>query len=226
VKICIVIPVHNESRNIGDVLDSLSGKGLGVVVIDDGSTDHSGAIAEARGAVVIRHDQKMGKGLSLKEGFMYALAEGYAGVIAMDGDGQHDAGDIDHILEKAQETSPSIVTGNRMQDNAGMPLVRLLTNRFMSGLISALCKQRIPDTQCGFRFISSQILREMTLTCNDFEIETEVLIKASRRGYKIYSVPIRTIYRNEDSKINPFKDTIRFFRYIIREIFSKNSSRN
>ena len=60
-----------------------------------------------------------------------------------------------------------------------------------------------------------------SIDSNDFEIETEVLIKASRRGYPDFSIPIKTIYQNEKSKINPFKDTMRFFVYLIRELFKK-----
>ena len=98
-----------------------------------------------------------------------------------------------------------------------MPLVRLLVNRIMSAMISGVCRQRVPDTQCGFRYIGRRPLQEIKLSCKDFEIESEVLIEASHKGFKIYSVPIKTIYSNEVSKINPFVDTIRFFVYIIRQ---------
>ena len=87
----------------------------------------------------------------------------------------------------------------------------------MSGLISSVCRQRIPDSQCGYRYIAAPILRKISLLSSDFEIESEVLIQASKNGFKIYSVPIKTIYRGECSKINPIIDTFRFIVYIIRE---------
>lgn len=219
-KICILIPVLNEAQTIATVVSSLRAQNLDVVVIDDGSTDDSGAIARRNGATVIRHEIKNGKGQSLRDGFRYAFERGYDGVITMDGDGQHDAADIGQFLRLAAKERPGIIVGNRMADPRGMPRIRCLTNRFMSFLISSACGQRIPDTQCGYRYIDSRILREVPLACDGFEIETEILMKSAKRGFRIDSVPVTTIYRDEESKINPWKDTIRFIAYFIKEIRS------
>jgi len=219
--ICVVIPVHNECRAIGRLVEGICSKNLDVIVIDDGSIDGSGRIAHEKGAHVIYHETKKGKGLSLQEGFAHALEKNYKGIIAMDGDGQHAIEDIDSFLTKAKEFPSSIINGNRMQNAERMPLIRRLTNGIMSWLISLVCKQHIPDTQCGFRYIPVNILKEIEINSNDFEIETEVLIEASRHGYPVASIPIKTIYQNEKSKINPYKDTIRFFAYLMRELFPK-----
>lgn len=220
VNVCILIPVYNERKEIGRLVESLKQKNFDVVIIDDGSTDDSGKAAREQGAIVIRHDQKQGKGRSLRDGFDFILKEKkYDGVVTIDGDGQHDIGDIAQFLVKAQEYPGSIITGTRMANPQGMPLIRLLTNRFMSGVISFLCRQKVPDTQCGFRLISVSVLKLLKLTCDDFQIETEVLIKAAKSGFQIYSVPIKTIYRGEASKINPVLDTFRFLVYIIKEMF-------
>ena len=222
-KICIVIPVYNESARIGSVVAAIKQKNIDVVVIDDGSTDNSSAIARELGALVIWHDQKHGKGFTLQKGFEYALTHHYDGVVTMDGDGQHDASDLEGILNKAHQFPQAIVTGNRMGAPQDMPWVRILTNRYMSSLISLICRQDIPDSQCGFRFIPAVILKDIQLSCKDFEIESEVLIEASKRGYKIYSVGVKSIYRDEDSKINPLKDTVRFFIYLLKEFCSRSS---
>lgn len=219
-RICVLIPVLNEAQAVGAVVSSLRAQDLDVVVIDDGSTDDSGAIARQNGATVIRHDVKKGKGQSLRDGFRYALEHGYDGVITMDGDGQHDAADIKQFLWLAAKERPGMVVGNRMVNPRGMPCVRYLTNRFMSSLISRACGQRIPDTQCGYRYIDSSVLREVPLACDDFEIETELLMKSSKQGFRIESVPVMTIYRDEESKINPWKDTVRFITYFIKELRS------
>jgi len=220
VNVCVIIPAYNESQNIESLIQALCAKGLEAVVIDDGSTDGTGAVAEKNGAVVMRNNRKEGKGCSLRKGFEYALRRDYVGVITMDGDGQHDVADVDRFIAAAQEHKVSIIAGNRMTDSKGMPFVRYCTNRFMSWLISIACRRAIADTQCGYRYISCDILREIDLTCRDFEIETEILMKACKRGFKVYDVPVRTIYCNEESKISPFKDTIRFFIYFAKEIFS------
>ena len=218
-NICIVIPANNESYTIGFLVESLSGRGFDVIVIDDGSADETGVIAREKGAIVIRHDEKKGKGYSLREGFQYALEHDYDAVITMDGDGQHDVGGVDRFLIEAEKNKWSVIVGNRMANSKDMPFIRYCTNRFMSWLISLACGQSIADTQCGYRYIHCDILKQLNLTSRDFEIETEILMKACQKGFNVRNVPIKTIYRDEESKINPFKDTIRFFAYFIKEIF-------
>jgi len=222
-NICIIIPVHNEAKHIGPVIEILRSKKHDVIVIDDGSTDQTSVIAEEKGAAVIHHQQRCGKGYSLRKGFEYALKRKYEGVITMDGDGQHDVEDIDQFVQAAQKHQTSIVVGNRMDNSSVMPFVRLCTNRFMSWLISLACSQSIKDTQCGFRYISRNVLEKLNLTCQGFEIETEILMQASKKGFKIHSIPVKTIYCDEKSKINPFMDTIRFFSYFTKEIFSSKT---
>ncbi len=251
-KVCVLIPALNESLTIGRIVEDVKklflappmpansedvGGGprvsdldkkivveaLDVVVIDDGSTDDSAQMAQKKGAVVIRHAQRQGKGQSLRDGFEYALKESYDCVVTMDGDGQHDTADLERFIQKAQEHPNSIVTGTRMENPQGMPPVRRMTNRFMSWLISLACKQKVPDTQCGYRLISCEILKAIQISSSDYEIETEVLMKAAKKGFKIYSVPIKTIYRNEKSKVHPIVDTVRFFNYFFRELWTSNS---
>ena len=219
-RICAIIPVYNEAERIGRLVTDLKRQNFDVVVIDDGSNDNSGWIAKEKGAVVITHQKKSGKGLSLRDGFDYAVRQNYHGVITIDGDGQHDVDDIPRFVEKAKDGPNCVITGSRMENPRGMPFIRLIVNKLMSVLISFVCKQRIPDTQCGFRFIGGEVLKSIHLSSSDFEIESEVLIKASKKGFKIYSVPIKTIYSNECSKINPLTDTVRFFVYIFREAWN------
>jgi len=217
-RICVLIPIHNEIREIGRLVAAIRKMNLEVVVVDDGSTDGSGEAARREGAAVLVNPEKQGKGRSLQKGFAHALQESFDGVITMDGDGQHDPEDLEAFLNEIVRHPQGIITGSRMAHPKGMPLVRLWTNFFMSFWISLVCGQKVPDTQCGFRYVSADVLKNITLTANDFEIETEVLIKASRRRYPIFSMPIKTIYRDEESKIHPFKDTARFFIYMIKEM--------
>jgi hypothetical protein len=102
-----------------------------------------------------------------------------------------------------------------------MPFVRVLTNRLMSLLLSLVTKQNIPDTQCGFRLVKKELLEKVNLVTSKYEMESEILIKASRRGFKIRSVPIKTIYGNEKSQINPFVDTFRFLRLLVRDLLRR-----
>ena len=221
-KIAIVIPAYNEAQNIDSLVRAVRALGYDCIVVDDGSVDKTDLIATEAQAVVIKTGGKSGKGHALKMGFDYVLAHGYEALIAMDGDGQHSPADISAFVTCCQNTNADIVSGNRMQNPKGMPLIRFATNHFMSWLISLFCHQNIPDTQCGFRLIKSKVLQVIKLESSDFEIETEVLIKASKKGFKIASVGIQTIYRNEVSKIQPVRDTFRFIAYLWRELWRTN----
>ena len=217
-NICILIPAHNEARNIGRLIAQLLAKGLAVVVVDDGSIDGTGQIAQEAGAIVLTNTKNQGKGFSLQRGFDYIISRDYDALITMDGDGQHAFEDLDRFIDLFREKNPDIICGNRMADHRGMPFVRFMTNKIMSGLISAVCRQAIYDTQCGYRLIKTEVLRNVQLSSSAFEIESEVLIKAAKKKYRILSVPVRTIYAGELSRINPFFDTVRFIVYIIREL--------
>ena len=192
-----------------------------VLVVDDGSTDDSSVIAQKQGAITVRKDPRRGKGFTLKEGFKYIIQENYDGVITFDGDGQHHPEDIDKFIKEAEANRSRIIIGNRMINSKDMPLIRYLTNKLMSRVISLACRQKIPDTQCGFRYLSSDILKALPLQSDRYEIETEILMKASKRKIVIDSIPIKTIYGEEKSSISPFIDTIRFLVYFIKELFSK-----
>ncbi len=219
--IAVLIPSYNEERAIGGIVRTLRGRDFPVYVVDDGSTDRTAEIASGEGAVVVRHKTNKGKGASLREGFAHILKRGYEAVIVMDGDDQHEVDDINAFIAVLQQTNSDIVIGNRMNDTGRMPHDRRATNRFMSGLISMIAGQDVPDTQCGFRLIKTPVIAAITLTSSNYEIESEMIIKAARRGFRIASVPIKTVYRDEKSKINPFIDTLRFISFLIRISFSR-----
>lgn len=220
-KICILIPAHNEARTIADVVKGVRAMGLDVFVIDDGSSDDSAQRARDAGATVLVNFKNQGKGFSLQRGFDHIISLDYDALITMDSDGQHAVEDLDAFIHFFNDKKPDIICGNRMKDHQGMPFVRFLTNKIMSTLISLVCRQKIYDTQCGYRLIRCEVLRNIQLSSSAFEIESEVLIKASKKHYRIASVPVKTIYGAEVSKINPFFDTARFIVYIVREMFVK-----
>ena len=220
-RVCVLLPSYNEAGTIAAIVREVKTQGLDVYVVDDGSSDGTGAIAGAEGAVVLRHEKNMGKGAALIDGFKHVLGTGCEAVIIMDADNQHEASSISDFINAVERVGADIVIGNRMFDSKAMPYVRRQTNRFMSYLISRMCRQAIPDTQCGYKLVKRKVLEAVSLEHSNFEIESELLIKAARKGFKISSVPIRTIYRDEKSKINPVVDTLRFFAFMIKMIFKK-----
>jgi glycosyltransferase involved in cell wall biosynthesis len=217
-KACIIIPVHNEAKTIARLVKRIKELRLDVIVIDDGSTDNTAQIVQDNGAIILRNNYNQGKGASLIRGFHYVLGRDYSAVITMDGDGQHLAEDIPNFIRCAEHSGSGIFVGNRLSKAQGMPWVRILTNKFMSWILSKVAKQKIPDSQCGFRLIKREVLKKLNLKSAKYEIESEVLIRAARLGSKIEAVPIKTVYGGEKSKINPFADTLRFIRFISKEL--------
>ncbi len=185
-----------------------------VFVVNDGSTDGAPERAGASGARVIDHPANRGKGAALATGFAAALAEGAEGVITLDADGQHDPAWIPRFLDAAE--GADIVVGSRMSEPGSMPWLRVGVNRFTSVVVSRLAGTRLTDSQSGFRWISSDVLRAVRLESQRFDAESEILIKAARRGFRIAEIPVPTIYGNEVSKIRPLRDTGRFIRLVWR----------
>lgn len=219
-KTCVIIPTFNEYKEIGRIVAEVRKQNLEVIVIDDGSSDNTAVIAKDSGATVLKNEGNQGKGASLIKGFNYALDCGCDAVITMDGDGQHLPEDIPYFMRLAKYSDSGIIIGNRMQRIRNMPLLRLFTNKFMSWLISAVAKQKIPDTQCGFRLIKQEVFKKVRLSTSKYETESEILIKCARLGFKIESVPIKSIYMGEKSNINPFIDTLRFVKFILKELWT------
>lgn len=219
-KICVIIPTYNEAKAIAEIVRKVRQQELETVVIDDGSLDNTSQLARDNGAVVLRNENNEGKGASLIKGFRYALDAGSDAVITMDGDGQHLPEEIPYFIRVARYSKSGIFIGNRLLKSKNMPSLRVMTNKFMSWLISLVAGQEIPDTQCGFRLIKKGVLEKINLRTSKYESESEILIQASRLGYRIESVPIKTIYNGEKSQINPVTDTLRFAKFIIKEIWT------
>lgn len=215
-NVAALIPSYFEAAHIRDVARRTLAELDSVLVLDDGSTDETSAEARQAGAQVIRHEQNQGKGAAIKTGFRELLQRGFQYVLILDGDGQHLPEEIPAFLEEANRSGAPFVVGTRMSDTRAMPFVRKMTNRFMSGQISRLCGQPIPDSQCGFRMMRNDVIPHLFCESNNYDYETEMLLIASRAGFKISSVPVSTIYGDEKSKIHPVRDTIRFFKLISR----------
>jgi glycosyltransferase involved in cell wall biosynthesis len=212
-----VIPAYQDEKHIGDIVGRTRQKLRHVLVVDDGSTDQTAQRARQAGAAVIVHDENRGKGEAIKTGLAHWLDRDVMWVSLLDSDGQHLPEEIDRFLTAAVgATQPTFLIGNRMNNVTGMPLIRRVVNRYMSRQISRLCGQQIPDTQCGFRMLNRQLVPELLGGGDRFDYDTEVLIIASRKGYRVESVPITTVYTDQVSKIRPLRDALRFLKLMWR----------
>jgi glycosyltransferase involved in cell wall biosynthesis len=214
--VAAIIPAFNEEKYIGDVVRRTRAKLGHVLVVDDGSSDATAAEARTAGAEVITQPQNRGKGEAIRTGLRHWQDQQLTWVLILDADAQHRPEEIDRFLNAVSTSDAKLFIGNRMKDLTRMPLVRRLVNRYMSNKISRACGQAIPDTQCGFRMIHRDVIPEMLVGADRFDYETEMLIKASRKGFRIESVPITTVYCDEVSSIHPVRDTLRFFKLMRR----------
>ena len=216
-KFWIIIPAYNEEKRITKLLEGIKTlkNSPNVLVIDDASKDNTFSIASDKADITLKNKVNLGKGASLKKAINYLLKNNtFDYIITMDADGQHLPSDINKFIKEAEKGEEFIV-GNRMQNTKTMPKIRIFTNKLMSKIISFIVGQDIPDTQCGFRLIKKSVLENLRIKSNKYDMESEILVKAAKKGIKIGSIPVNTVYfKNHKSKINPFIDTIRFIRLL------------
>lgn len=207
-RVVALVPAHDEATRIRPVVEGAR-RHVAVLVVDDGSSDDTAAVAEAAGAEVIRQSPNQGKGAALRAGFAAALEGGIEAVITLDGDGQHDPAEIPAFLgayaRRAVEGQPSeLIIGRR--DFRRMPPVRRLSNWLGTVALSGALGRWIADNQSGYRLIGRRLMRAMLESRDDgFAFEVEMIAVCLREGWPIDWVPIRTIYGDETSHIRPLR---------------------
>jgi glycosyltransferase involved in cell wall biosynthesis len=212
-QIIALIPAYNEQAHLAQVLRDVR-KYLPALVVDDGSTDQTGTVAEAGGAILVRQTPNQGKGAALRAGFRYALNQGYAGVLTLDADGQHDPQEIPRFLEAYNQSHADLIIGAR--DFSSIPPLRRLANTLGRWSFSWALGQPVPDNQSGYRLISRRLL-EMVLSSQElgFEFEVEMIVTCVETGCQLGWVPIRTIYADEKSHIQPVHHVLNYLRVIL-----------
>jgi len=219
-RVFCVIPAFNEEKYIYDVAKIAKEFVDVVVVVDDGSIDKTFSRAIDSGAVVLRHEENMGKGAALRTGFKYALEHGADIVVTLDGDMQHDPLEIPKFLEKIREEGVDIVVGSRFLEKVkGMPIQRRLSNFITTKVLNKVFKVPVTDSQSGFRAFKRKVLEKVTFKDNRYGAETEILIEAKRKGFNIVEVPISVKYENQKSKIRPIRETFSWIWLIIKKYF-------
>jgi glycosyltransferase involved in cell wall biosynthesis len=209
---CAIIPAYNAESSIAEVIDRTKEHVSRVIVVNDGSTDHTEDVARSCKAEILPLSSNRGKGYALRQGFQLALSNGCRAVVTLDADGQHDPTDIPNFFAAHQKDSRAILIGSRMAQVDRFPRQRYYSNRTAAYFISKALGQYLEDTQCGFRLYPAETLRSIPLTTSHFQTETEVLLRAVRRGIRLGSVPVKNIYHlNGNSPRSNFRPVIDTF---------------
>lgn len=198
-RICVVVPVYNEEGRIKKVLtDLVASTDCRIVVVDDGSTDQTFAIASGvNKVIVLRHriNQGKSKGAAMKTGCEYAFNNlGCRAVIFMDGDGQHLSSDLPKFIEKLN-LGYEIVLGSR-NFNLSIPLVRYLGNKTASIVINLLFSKYVSDLLCGFRAITKGAYEQIKWESVGYGVETEMVVNMARTNLKWCEVPVTVLYHD------------------------------
>lgn len=211
-RVAVVMPVHNEEHHIERAISRVPRFVDVIIAIDDGSIDKTWerlSLLESERLIRLRHKKNQGVGAATKTGYRYCLNTSMDLIAVMDGDGQMDGEDLRLLLDCAI-TGVDYVKGNRFlhrQSLSRMPVLRYAGNCFFSWLTRrAMRCQGSIDAQCGFTVIRRAALGRLRLNnlYDRYGFPNEMLFAASEAGLSIESVPVRSIYEDEVSGINPF----------------------
>ena len=200
-----LVPAYEASATVGAVVRGVREHAPRVVVVDDGSTDATGAEAARAGAEVVRLAVNGGKGTAIRAGLERVLGSDATHVAFVDADGQHDPADLPRLLAAAR-AGDDFVIGSRMADPDAIPAYRYRTNEIGSRILSRMTGLEVEDAQSGYRVVSADVLRRLSLAARGYIIETEILLKSARWLKRFRHVPVRAIYGGP-SHYRPFRDT-------------------
>jgi glycosyltransferase involved in cell wall biosynthesis len=203
--ITIGIPAYNEEKNIASIIVKLKKIAQKIIVCNDGSTDLTGEIAEKLGAVVINHPKNLGYGSGIRSIFQKAKEIDSDILVTFDADGQHQVEDIKKVIEPILKNKADIVIGSRFLENKNVsaPEYRKIGIKLITKVTNSTLKEKITDSQSGFRAYNKDVIAKLEPGDVGMGISTEILIKASSRGFKIAEVPINIRYEGNTSTHNP-----------------------
>ena len=201
-KIIAVIPAYNEERFIGSVVLKTRQFADAVIVVDDGSADDTGRIAEAAGAVVVQHPQNQGKGMALNSGFRRARELNPDVVVTLDADGQHQPEEMECVAAPVLDGQADIVVGSRyLKDTSNVPLHRILGHLAFNFLTNRVSGVSLTDSQSGFRAFSPVALSAISSFHSEgFSVESEMQLQAHAHDLRVAEVPITIHYHDKPKR--------------------------
>lgn len=216
-KTVILIPSFKAAESLNTLVPEVLKHSSSILIIDDGSRDGTDVIAQKYSVQLVTHSVNCGKGEALLTGFKWAKENGFTHVITIDADGQHAPSDLPAMIE----SSADLTIGYRKFEFGTMPIARITSNTITSLICSALVRQRIRDSQSGYRKINLAVLEGFRPHFKGFQFETELLLHAAGKKHcSVNNVPIKTIYNGGKSHIRHFYDTLAFIRAALRYLWT------
>jgi glycosyltransferase involved in cell wall biosynthesis len=232
-RFAVVIPAYNHGRQLSEVLARTLRFGFPVFVVDDGSTDPTPhVLASFSQVTVLRHDQNLGKGASLLNGFSLAVkVADYA--VTLDADGQHDPDDIQSLVRAVPDHERALVLGKRSgMENASVPWTSRWGRKFSNFWVWASCGRWVADSQSGFRVYPLPETLDLGAGSRRYQFEVEILVRAVWSGIPVLEVPVSVRYGSAGERVShfrPFVDFMRnskvFTKLILTRLFVSSSDR-
>jgi glycosyltransferase involved in cell wall biosynthesis len=216
-RIAAAIPAFQAGASVGDVVRRTREVLPDVLVVDDGSSDATAEAARGAGAELAAHAVNRGKGAALVTAFRTLFGRGCEAVVTLDADGQHLPEEIPKLLEAARGGA-DLVLGTRDHLFAEMVAARRVANRLSSWAISWAAGQPLSDVQTGFRLYTRRLVEATGFPETRFDAESAVVVRASRRGFRIVTVPVRLGFADgrTTSHYRPLVDSLRIARSVMR----------
>lgn len=205
VRTLVLIPAFNEGGGIARVISAVregTGNNADILVVNDGSRDATASEARRAGATVISHPFNMGYGVAIQTGYKYAAAKGYAFLVQIDADGQHDPAYIEPLLRKVMSGEADLVLGSRFLEPGSYrpPLARRAGMLFFGSLVSLLVGRHISDPTSGFQAFNRSVIDFFTADTFPCDYpDADVLLMLGLAGFTIQELPVR-MYANSEGK--------------------------
>jgi glycosyltransferase involved in cell wall biosynthesis len=204
-RIVVGLPAYNEEKNIAKAIVKLQKIADTVIVCNDGSSDLTGEIAEKIGAETINHPKNLGYGAAIRSIFLKAVELDADILVTFDADGQHRVEDIQSIIQPILDGEADIVIGSRFlnkENNENVPGYRKIGIKTITSLTGSMTDFKLTDAQSGFRAYEKKVLKEINPSEYGMGVSTEILIKASKKKFRVKEVPITILYDGDTSTHN------------------------
>ncbi|MCA9370600.1 MAG: glycosyltransferase family 2 protein [Candidatus Peregrinibacteria bacterium] len=193
-KIAAVIPAYNEGDRAGKVVEDALQYVDMVIVVDDGSSDDTAAIAKKAGAIVLSHIQNCGAGAATMTGIEAARQLGADCIVTLDADEQHSPEDIPALLAPIQSDEADIVFANRFGQKNRIPFIRRFFNSIGNMITFAATGKWVSDSQCGFKVFGPKAAMQVNLRMSGYEFCTEIVRECAQHHWRTAQVPAKVVY--------------------------------